>query len=223
MRCDRQLHNWEQVAILATTDATYAQPVEALKPSRAVAIAFCAEHFDRFKLLGRDPNDRLEIEATDNGVRHVCFGEIGAAYRCAREVGSTQIGIGEICPGEICPNELGLMHVAAYKLGACQVGNAEVSELQLEQRVIDTFKIAELALQNHDALNVELGLRSNRGGRGLDDGGRWRLGRRNRCVWNGVGGGFQCAARRGNSRRGVTHCTSRKRKRKNADKQSASH
>jgi hypothetical protein len=86
MRCDRQLHNWVQVANLATTDATYAQPVEVQKPSRAVAIAFGAEHFHRFKLFGRDSRDRLEIEATDNGVRHVCFGEIGAAHRCTREI-----------------------------------------------------------------------------------------------------------------------------------------
>ena len=132
MRCDRQPHSEAQVANLAANAATYAQPVEVQKPSRAVAIAFGAEHFHRFKLFGRDSRDRLEIEATDNGVRHVCFGEIGAGHRCAREVGSTQIGIGEICAGEICPNELGLMHVAAYKLGACQVGNAEVGELQLQ-------------------------------------------------------------------------------------------
>lgn len=190
MHCDLQPHIEAQVANLATIDATYAQPVEVLKPSRAVAIAFGTKHLHCGKLLGRDPNDRLEIEAADNGVRQVCFSEIGAAYRCAREVGAAQIGIGEICPGEICPNELGLMHVATHKLGACQVGNAEVGELQLEQRVIDTFKVAELALQNHDALNVGLGFRSNRGGCRLDDGGHWRLGRRNRCVWNGLWGCF---------------------------------
>ena len=175
MRCDRQPHIEVQVANLATIDATYAQPAEVQRPSRAVAIAFGTKHLHGAKLLGRNPNDRLEIEATDNGVRHVCFGEIGAAYRCAREVGAAQIGIGEICAGEICPYELGLMHVAAYKLGTCQVGNAEVGELQLEQRVIDTFKVAELALHNDDAFNVKLGFRSNRGSRGLDDGGRWRL------------------------------------------------
>ena len=182
MHCDRQPHSEAQVAILAISDATYAQPVEALKPSRAVAIAFGTEHLHGAKLLGRDTNDRLEIEATDNGIRQVCFGEIGAAYRCTREVGPTQIGIGEICPGEICANDLSLVHVAAHEFGTCQVGNAEVGELQLEQRVIDTFKVAELALQNDDALNVDLGLRSNRGGCGLDDCGRWCISRGHRCV-----------------------------------------
>ncbi len=223
MYCDLQPHIEAQVANLATIDATYAQPVEALKPSRAVAITFGTKHLHGAKLLGRDPNNRLEIEATDNGVRQICFSEIGAAYRCSREVGAAQIGISEIDPGEICPNELSLVHVAAYKLGTRQIGNAEVGELQLEQRIIDTFKVAELALQNHDALNVGLGFRSNRGCRDLDDGGRWRLGSGNRCVWNGIGGGFLRAARRGNSRWGVAHCTSRKCKRKNADKQGASH
>ncbi len=139
---------------LVTIDATCAQPVEVQKPSRAVAIAFGTKHLHGAKLLGRDSRDRLEIEAADNGVGHVCFGEIGAAHRCTREVGTAQIGVGEINPSEICANELGLVHVAAHKLGTRQVGNAEVGELQLEQRIIDTFKVAELALQNDDALNV---------------------------------------------------------------------
>jgi len=193
MRCDRQPHIEVQVANHATIDATYAQPAEVQRPSRAVAIAFGTKHLHGAKLLGRDPNDRLEIEATDNGVRQVCFGEIGAAYRCTREVGPTQIGIGEICPDEICTNELSLVHVAAHEFGTCQVGNAEVGELQLEQRIIDTFKVAELALHNDDALNVWLGFRSNRGG-GFDDGGRWYLGCGNRRVWNGVWRGFLSTA-----------------------------
>ena len=133
MRCDLQPHIEAQVANLATIDATYAQPDEVLKPSRAVAITFGTKHLHGAKLLGRDSRDRLEIEATDNSVGHVCFGEICAAHRCTREVGSTQIGIGEICPGEICANELSLVHVAAHEFGTCQVGNAEVGELQLEQ------------------------------------------------------------------------------------------
>jgi hypothetical protein len=61
MRCDRQPHTEAQVAILATTDATYAQPVEALKPSRAVAIALGAKHLHGAKLFGRNASDRLEI------------------------------------------------------------------------------------------------------------------------------------------------------------------
>ena len=118
---------------------------------RTVTTALFSVDLNLVELLGRNADERFEVDSANDRVREIGVGEIGAGQQRSREVGAREIGPSEIGAGESAADKRRLFETCPSEICTRHRGNAEINEIELEIGKVKTSQIGKLTLQHFDA------------------------------------------------------------------------